>query len=213
MNHWAKACRNLSKGVKELYEDSGDTDEESSSEEQFIYKVPEMYSKRRPCYLLTFLLLAIPLQIHSFGMGGGGMSSLGPLMMMMKKSGMKGGGGGGSGVMELLAAGLVVKMLQGLKLPNFMKEDNSKIVAVPVVLNQGGMMSSGGWPSSGMMMSGGWPSGGMMGGGWPSGGMMMSGGWPSGGMMGGGGYNSGGGTMGNNGGGMMGNGWKNNNMD
>ncbi|GBN77095.1 hypothetical protein AVEN_101509-1 [Araneus ventricosus] len=31
MNHWAKACENLSKGVKELHEESTDTDEESKS--------------------------------------------------------------------------------------------------------------------------------------------------------------------------------------
>ncbi|GBN01495.1 hypothetical protein AVEN_208379-1, partial [Araneus ventricosus] len=40
MNHWAKACKNLNKGVKELHEDSTstNTDEKSSSSKEFIYK-------------------------------------------------------------------------------------------------------------------------------------------------------------------------------
>ncbi|GBN34191.1 hypothetical protein AVEN_138978-1 [Araneus ventricosus] len=38
MNHWAEACKTLSIGVKELREDSTDTDEESSSAKEFIYK-------------------------------------------------------------------------------------------------------------------------------------------------------------------------------
>ncbi|GBM35758.1 hypothetical protein AVEN_103276-1 [Araneus ventricosus] len=40
MNHWAKACKNLSKSVKELYEESTDTDEESSSAKEF-YKTSQ----------------------------------------------------------------------------------------------------------------------------------------------------------------------------
>ncbi|GBN01491.1 hypothetical protein AVEN_169387-1 [Araneus ventricosus] len=43
MNHWAKACKNLNKGVKELHEDSTstNTDEKSSSSKEFIYKVSQ----------------------------------------------------------------------------------------------------------------------------------------------------------------------------
>ncbi|GBM17583.1 Mitogen-activated protein kinase kinase kinase 5 [Araneus ventricosus] len=38
MNHWAKACKSVSKSVKELHEDSTDTDQSNSAKE-YIYKV------------------------------------------------------------------------------------------------------------------------------------------------------------------------------
>ncbi|XP_071034230.1 class E basic helix-loop-helix protein 22-like [Parasteatoda tepidariorum] len=138
----------------------------------------------------------------------------GTIIKLPKIMGGKGGGGGGGGVMQLLAAGIVVKMLQGL--PNFSMlkggGSDSMTMVTPVHVPSSAMMSGGmmAWP----MMNSGWPSGGMMMGmdsGWSS--AMMGSGWNTGGMMGSG-YNSGG--MGGSGwnsmesGGMMGSGWNNN---
>ncbi|KAG8178380.1 hypothetical protein JTE90_005273 [Oedothorax gibbosus] len=103
---------------------------------------------KRPILLLTILF------VHLSGLAESGMS------------GMMGGGGGGggssAGVMQLLAVGLIAKLLQDMKGAAKMQGGGhtTKIIPMPVYLGGGGMMGND-WMMGNMGMMGGM-GGGMM---------------------------------------------------
>ncbi|GIY58620.1 hypothetical protein CDAR_226181 [Caerostris darwini] len=68
---------------------------------------------------------------------------------------MMGGGGSGSaaGVMQLLAVGLIAKLLQDMKQQKMGSTHTTKIVPLPVYLGSQGMMGND-WMSHGMMGGG-----------------------------------------------------------
>ncbi|GFQ76603.1 uncharacterized protein TNCT_378711 [Trichonephila clavata] len=62
-----------------------------------------------------------------------------------------GGGGGSAGVMQLLAAGLIAKLLQDMKHQKMMTQGHTtKIIPLPVYVGGHGMMNND-WMMHGMM--------------------------------------------------------------
>ncbi|GFT99976.1 hypothetical protein NPIL_80071 [Nephila pilipes] len=61
-----------------------------------------------------------------------------------------GGGGGSSGVMQLLAAGLIAKLLQDMKNQKMTQSHTTKIIPLPVYVGGHNMMNND-WMMHGMM--------------------------------------------------------------